>query len=65
LGSEVQPAQANVSTTNAVVDSSRPIQTQLSVVHNNNDILMIGYPKSAKAVKHWFLNSFDLLPKSR
>jgi len=38
LRSEVQPAQTNVSTANAVVDSSRPIQTQLSVVHNNNDI---------------------------
>jgi len=49
LRTEVQPAQTNVSTANAVVDSSRSIQTQLSVVHNNNDI---GWcPNSAKAVK--------------
>jgi len=38
LGSEVQPAQTNVSTANAVVDISRPIQTQFSVVHNRIDI---------------------------
>jgi len=38
LKSEVQPAQPNVSTTSAVVDSSSPIQTQLSAVDNNNDI---------------------------
>jgi len=35
---EVQPAQTNVSTANAGVDSSSPIQTQFSAVHNNNDI---------------------------
>ena len=46
---EVQPAQPNVSTANAVVDSSSPIQTQLSAVDNNNDIGW--YPNSAKAVK--------------
>jgi len=38
LRSEVQPAQTDVSTANAVVDSSNPIHTQLSAVHNNNDI---------------------------
>jgi len=38
LRSGVQPAQSNVSTANAVVGSSSPIPTQLSVVHNNNDI---------------------------
>jgi len=38
LRSEVQPAQTNASTANAVVDISSPIQTQLSIVHNNNDI---------------------------
>jgi len=38
LRSEVQPAQTNVSTANAVVNSSRPIRTQLSAVHNNGDI---------------------------
>jgi len=38
-----------MSTTNVVVDSSSPIQTQLSAVHNNNDIG--SYPNSAKAVK--------------
>jgi len=38
LRSEVQSAQTNVSTANAVVDISRPIHTQLSVVHNNKDI---------------------------
>jgi len=31
------------------MDISRPIQTQLSAVHNNNDIRW--YPNSAKAVK--------------
>jgi len=35
LRSEVQPAQTNMSTTNAVVGSSSPIQTQLSAVHND------------------------------
>jgi len=35
---EVQTSQTNVSTANSVVDISRPIQTQLSVVHNNNDV---------------------------
>jgi len=49
LRSVVQPALTNVSTTNAVVDSSSPGQIQLSAVHNNNDIGL--YPKSAKAVK--------------
>jgi len=34
LRSDVQPAQTNVSTANAVVDSLSPIQTQLSAVHN-------------------------------
>jgi len=38
-----------VSTANAVVDSSSPIQAQLSAVHNNNDIGW--YPHSAKAIK--------------
>jgi len=38
LRSEVQPAQTNVSTANAVVDSSSPIQSQLSTIHNNNYI---------------------------
>jgi len=48
LRSEVQPVQTNVSTTNAVTDSSSPVQTQLlphrflmlqlPAVHNNNDI---------------------------
>jgi len=38
LRTEVQLAQTNVSIANAVVGSSRPIQTELSVVHNNNDI---------------------------
>jgi len=37
LRSEVK-LQANVSTANVVVDSSSPIPTQLSAVHNNNDI---------------------------
>jgi len=32
LSSEVQPAQTNVSTANADVDSSSPVQTQLSAV---------------------------------
>jgi len=36
--SEIQPAQTNTSTANAVVDSLSPIQIQLSAVHNNNDI---------------------------
>jgi len=30
--------QTDVSTANVVVDSSSPIQTQLSAVHNNNDM---------------------------
>jgi len=51
LRSDVQPAQTNVSTTNAVVDSSSPIQTQLSAVHNNNYIGW--YPNSAKNCKGW------------
>jgi len=38
LRCEVQPAQTDVSTANAVMDSSSPIQTQSSAVHNNNDI---------------------------
>jgi len=38
LRSKVQPAQTNVGTANAFVDSSSPIQIQLSEVHNNNDI---------------------------
>jgi len=38
LRSEVQPAQNDVSTANADVDSSGPVRTQLSAVHNNNDI---------------------------
>jgi len=38
LRSGVQPAQTNVSTANAVVDSSSPIQIQLSAFHNDNDI---------------------------
>jgi len=38
LRSEVQPAQTIVSTANALVDISRPIQTQLSVVNNNIDV---------------------------
>jgi len=37
LRSEVQPAQTNVSTANAVVDSSSPIKIQSSAVHSNND----------------------------
>jgi len=37
LRSEVQHAQTNVSTANTVVDISSPIQTQLCVVHNNDD----------------------------
>jgi len=50
LSSEVQPAQTNVTvnTANAVVDSSSPVQTQLSALHHNNDIGR--YPNSAKAV---------------
>jgi len=36
LISEVQPTQTNESTAN--VDSSSPIQTQLSAIHNNKDI---------------------------
>ena len=43
--------QTDVSTANVVVDSSSPIQTQLSAVHNNND--MGWYPYSAKAAKGW------------
>jgi len=52
LRSEGQPAQTNVtvSNANAFVDSSSPVQTQLSAVHNNNDIYG-WYPNSAKAVK--------------
>jgi len=38
LRSKVQTAQTNVGTANAIVDSSSPIQIQLSEVHNNNDI---------------------------
>jgi len=41
-------AHANASTTNVVVDSSSLIKTQLSAVHNNNDIGL--YANSAKAV---------------
>jgi len=49
LRSKVQPAQTNERTANVVEDSSSPIQTPLSAVHNNNDD--IGwYPNSAKAV---------------
>jgi len=49
--SEVQPTQTNVSTANAAVHSSNPIQIQLSAVHNNNDSGL--YPNSAKAIKGW------------
>jgi len=49
LRGEVQLAQTNVSTAYAVVGSSSAIQTQVSVVHNNNDIGL--YANSAKAVK--------------
>ena len=49
LKNEVQPAQTNVSTTNVVLDSSSPIQTQMSAVHNNNDVGL--YANSAKSVK--------------
>jgi len=49
LRSGVQPAQTNVSTANAVVDSSSPIQIQLSAFHNDNDIGW--YPNSAKVIK--------------
>jgi len=49
LRSEVQPAQANVSTANVVVDSSSPIRTQLPAVHNNDDIGW--YSNSVKAAK--------------
>jgi len=38
LRSELQSTQTNVSTANAVVAISRPIQAQLSVVHSNNGI---------------------------
>jgi len=48
LRSKVQPAQTNESTANVVEDSSSPIQTPLSAVHNNDDIGW--YPNSAKAV---------------
>jgi len=48
LRSEVQPEQTNASTAN-VVDSSWPIQTQLSAVYNNNDIGL--YANSVKAVQ--------------
>jgi len=66
LRSEVQPAQTNVSTANAVVDSTSPIQTQLSAVHDN---IHIGwYPNSGKAVKddkkyNRFANSNTTPPK--
>jgi len=38
LRSDVQPAQTDASTANAVVDISSSIQSQLSVVYNNDDI---------------------------
>jgi len=49
LRSEVRPTQTNVSTANAVVDISSPVQTQSSAVHDNNDIWW--HPNSAKALK--------------
>jgi len=49
LRSEVQLAQTNENTVNVVVDSSSLIQTQLSAVHNNNDIGV--KPDSANAAK--------------
>ena len=50
LRSEVQLAQTNMSIANVVVDSSSPVQAQLSVFHNNNDTEW--YANSAKAVNN-------------
>ena len=36
----VQPAQTNERTTNVVVDSSSPFQTQLCGVHSDNEIYL-------------------------